>query len=117
MQKEKDNKCFVIFCDAFKKETSYMRVDATLEGLKDLLKCEMIESVRLFDYPPTVILVDENARLSNIEHRRFSLYQWDLLDRAIIIGTHEGEFTDVKMQLNDVINHIKYEREGSNNYA
>jgi hypothetical protein len=106
---ETQNKCFAIICDAFKCETSYISIDASLEGLKKVLKCDMIESVRLFDYPPTVMLLDEDARLRDIEHRHFRLYQWDLLDRAIIIGNHNGEFTDVEMKLNDVMGHVQYD--------
>lgn len=105
--KNKDNH-FVIICDAHSKETSYIKIDTNLDNIKSILDCDMVESVRLHSYPSTYMLLDENARLRDIDHKYFRLYEWDLINKAIIIGIEHGEFTDVCLKLNDVMEHVNY---------
>ena len=105
--KQTDNH-YAIICNAFKKETSFIQIDTSLENIRKILDCEMVESVQLFSYPPTYMLLDEEARIRDIEKREFRLYDWDLVNKVIIIGIEGGEFTDVRFKLHDIMENVRY---------
>ena len=62
---------WVIFIDAETKEVIRQKIKYDWELMKSMIKTDLIEAVRILDYPPTYVLCDENGRLKPDEYRKF----------------------------------------------
>ena len=93
----------VITINAKTREALYTKIDPTLENIRSILKCDMVESQRFYDYPPTTMLLDENAGITNIEKHYFQLGHWSLINDVILVGIENGEWCDVALKLEDIL--------------
>ena len=93
----------VITINAKTRETSYIKIEPTLEKMRSILKCEWIESQRFYDYPPVDMLLDEEAGISNVEKHHFQLGHWSLINDVILVGRRGSEWCDVELRLDDIL--------------
>ncbi len=103
---ETTNKIWVIIVDPFKKEVTRIKLDNDFDLLKktiDLTTDDLIESVRLFSYPSTHVLCDENGRLKDNEKRYVQIGEHVFTGKCMLIGSEGSEFDSCKVKMTDVM--------------
>ena len=98
----KENKIWVIVVDPFKKEVIKQKINNDLTSIKKLINLddsELVESVRLYDYPVTYVLCDENGRLKSGDKRYVEIKNIVYTGKCVIIGLENHEFASCNIKM------------------
>jgi hypothetical protein len=103
---DNQNKIWVIVIDPFIKEVKRIKIDNDWELLKktiDLDKDDLVEAVRLYSYPSTHVLCDENGRLKEGDKRYVQVGEHVYTGKVLLIGSEGEEFDSCKVKMTDVM--------------